>query len=273
MGDHHHFDSTPPSTIMQTTILSTLVLATFSSLQHVTAAPVSSTSICGWKFDGNYTWNEGITVKGLSATMDGYFEQHNPPIQWDRYSTFNPPNSRAAVVMGRFDDNYNGGGIIVPPHPPISQDDNKKYMGKWMVFSSYRNIPVGQGEHSEVLAVCSAGCPDMPDQIDGTFDWGVTNTAVFPDDGSHLTTWHIIKENKDVQVTLTCTAPPAGLSCDKTCSQADCASVSMDVCGDHYKCGHQAPCCQQAEHDGEGAPYCECKEQTLVNQTTTTTNP
>jgi len=261
---------TPPSTIMQATILMTLVLATLSSLQHVTAAPVSSTSICGWKYDGNYTWNEGITVKGLSATMDGYFEQNNPPIQWNRYSTFNPPNSRAAVVMGRFDDNYNGGGGAHDPNPPISQDDQKKYKGKWMVFAQQLDIRVS----SEVLAVCSAGCPDMPDQIYGTFDWGVTNTAVFPDDEQgELSTWHMIKENKDVQVTMTCTAPPAALSCDKTCSQADCASVGMDVCGDHYKCGHQAPCCKKHESGYGVPPTCVCKEQSLVNQTTTTTNP
>merc|ERR1712166_476590 len=258
---------TPPSTIMQTTILMTLMLATFSSLQHVTSAPVSSTSICGWDYKELGHWNQGITVTGLNATMDGYFEQNNPPIQWNGYSTYDPPNSRAAVVMGRFDDKYNGGGGARDPNPPISQDDQKKYMGKWMVFSQHSDPRVS----SEVLAVCSAGCPDMPDQIYGTFDWGFTNTAVFPDDGSHLTTWHIIKENKHVQVTMTCTDPPAGLSCDKTCSQADCASVSMDVCGDHYKCGHQSPCCKKQEHGPGEDPTCVCKEQSLVNQTTTTT--
>merc|ERR1712086_514120 len=145
------------NTIMQTTILSTLVLATFSSLQHVTAAPVSSTSICGWKFDGNYTWNEGITVKGLSATMDGYFEQHNPPIQWDRYSTFNPPNSRAAVVMGRFDDNYNGGGIIVPPHPPSHRTTTRNTWESGWYFPATEIYLLGRANTARCLLCAALG--------------------------------------------------------------------------------------------------------------------
>ena len=237
---------------MQATILMTLVLAMFSSLHATNAAPVSSNSICGWKPDGNYTWNEGITVKGLSTTMDGYWAQNNPPIQWNRDSTYNPPNSRPEVVLGRFDDNYNG-GTFAGAGIPISDDDYKKYMEKWMVFSGQPDPRVA----SEVLAVCSAGCPDMPDQLYGDCH----NTAVFPDDGSHHTTWHIIKENKDVQVAMTCTVPPPVPSCEKTCSQADCASVNQDECADEYK----STCCKPQRGGIGQPPICVCKEQSLAN--------
>merc|ERR1712166_537470 len=183
---------------------------------------------------------------------DGYWAQNNPPIQWNRDSTYNPPNTRPEVVLGRFDDNYNG-GTFAGAGIPISDDDYKKYMGTWMVFSGQPDPRVA----SEVLAVCSAGCPDMPDQLYGDCH----NTAVFPDDGSHHTTWHIIKENKDVQVAMTCTVPPPVPSCEKTCSQADCASVNQDECADEYK----STCCKPQRGGIGQPPTCVCKEQSLAN--------
>eukprot|EP00756_Hemistasia_phaeocysticola_P008365 Hpha_TRINITY_DN14600_c0_g2::TRINITY_DN14600_c0_g2_i1::g.47766::m.47766 len=193
--------------------------------------------ICGWVPEPHWP-QMGIQVEGLDAKLDGYYAQWQA-IQWNKGGLKNRPE----LVMNRFDENTE--------HIDISSADYEKYYKKWVVINGSRAC-VQHG--CTVYAVCTAGCPNMKDQASGDLH----NSAVFPKKGANDTTWRVLQTNKEVRgVTMTCAKPAPLPPCTKTCSQAACASIDIQVCSDEY----QTPCCE-VKTPAFMPPECVCRNQT-----------